>query len=95
MPTVAVNPAPKVYAHVVAVEKLVVGNKLFVVHTLAKRPCVAIETKGGRKSTSAFQKGTFAWVRARTASVAHILMKVAHRESFAGCPEEIEAIRAG
>ena len=95
MPAAAVIPAPKAYAHVVAVEKLVVGNKLFAVRAPAERPRVAIETKDGRKSASAFRKGAFARVRARTAGVAPISMEVARRESFAGCPEEIEAIRAG
>ncbi len=47
MPAAAVIPAPKAYAHVVAVEKLVVGIKLFAARAPAERPRVANETKDG------------------------------------------------
>ena len=47
VPAAAVIPAPKAYAYVVAVEKLVVGIKLFADRAPAERPRVANETKDG------------------------------------------------
>ena len=69
VPTVAVNPAPKVYAHVVAVEKLVVGNKLFAIRTLAKGRVSRLKRKveGNRRARSKkahshrFEHGRPAW----------------------------------
>ena len=73
MPAAAVIPAPKAYAHAVAVEKLVVGNKLFAVRAPAARPRVAIETKDGevrrarseRARPREFERGRPAWLPSR------------------------------
>ena len=92
MPAAAVSPAPKAYAYVVAVEKLVVGSKLFAASAAAARPW---RTRNERRSR---------FVVGRTAGVALIAARLAaarairelHVESrSAGCPEKIEAIRAG
>ena len=57
MPAAAVIPAPKAYAHVVAVEKLVVGNKLFAERAPVERPRVALETKDGVPDVASVPKG--------------------------------------
>ena len=73
MPAAAVIPAPKAYAHVVAVEKLVVGKKHFAARAPAFRPSVAIETKDGdhrrarseRARSRESERGRPAWLPPR------------------------------